>query len=115
MTFQSRLSHHSQGNLFTHSDLNVSALTVCCALAQSHAGTLTCADTFVSLIQPQKANADTDLSVDISEGMEKKEESDSTWLRTGVIRVRAASVCTGFDCVMKGWRDGVHRRDCDSG
>lgn len=102
MTFQSRLSHHSY--LFTHSDPNVSALTDCRALAQSHARTLTCADTFVSLIQPQKANADTDLSVDISEGI-KKEENDSTWLRTGVIRVSAASACTGFDCVTRAWRD----------
>lgn len=106
MTFQSGLSHHSLGTLFTPSDLSVSALPACSALAQSHASTLTCADTFVSLIQPQKANADTDLSVDISDRIKKKkEENHSTWLRTGVIRVGAASVCTGFDCVMKGWRD----------
>lgn len=91
--------------MFTHSDPNVATLTVCSALAQPHACTLTCADTFVSLIQPQKANADTDLSVDISERI-KKEENHSTWLRTGVIRVSAASVCAGFDCVMKGRRDG---------
>lgn len=72
MTFQHRLSHHLSGNLFTHSDPTVSALTVSSAFAQSHASTLTCADTFVSLIQPQKANADTDLSVDVSEGIKKK-------------------------------------------
>lgn len=77
---------------------------------RSQASALTCADTFVSLIQPQKANADTDLSVDISEGIKKKEESDSTRLRTGVIRVSAASVCTGFDCVMKGWGGGGRQR-----
>lgn len=106
VTFQQRLSHHSSGEpVYSFGPQRFSSALSVLALVRSQASALTCADTFVSLIQPQKANADTDLSVDISEGIKKKEkkkrESDSTRLRTGVIRVSAASVCTGFDCVMK--------------